>query len=186
MRFALTLSARQRLAWATVVLLLISASGAHAQWTWRDRTGQVNASDRPPPRDIPDKDILSRPPADARRASAVPAAAAGSGPAASASASVAGTTAALPAAPKNALEREVEARKRVVEQEQQARVKGEEERLAAQRVENCRRARSQLAAFESGQRIARINDKGEREVLDDKARADESRQAREVVGSDCR
>ena len=62
----------------------------------------------------------------------------------------------------------------------------EEERLAPQRAENCRRARSHLSAMESGQRIARVNDKGEREVLDDRGRAEEMRQAREVIASDCR
>jgi hypothetical protein len=55
-----------------------------------------------------------------------------------------------------------------------------------QGAENCRNARSQIAALESGQRIARINDKGEREVLDDKGRAEEMRRAREVANSDCR
>jgi hypothetical protein len=34
--------------------------------------------------------------------------------------------------------------------------------------------------------MARVNDKGEREVLDDKARADEMRRARDVIASDCR
>jgi hypothetical protein len=34
--------------------------------------------------------------------------------------------------------------------------------------------------------MARVNDKGEREVLDDRGRADESRLARQVVASDCR
>ena len=72
------------------------------------------------------------------------------------------------------------------EQEQSAKAKTEEARLATQRGENCQRARSQQAALEGGQRIARLNDKGEREVLDDKGRAEELRQAREVIASDCR
>jgi hypothetical protein len=55
-----------------------------------------------------------------------------------------------------------------------------------QRAENCRNARAHLAALDTGQRIARFNDKGEREVLDDKQRADETRRAREVIASECR
>ena len=66
-----------------------------------------------------------------------------------------------------------------------AALKADEERLAAQRADNCRRARGHLAALESGQRIARTNERGEREVLDDKGRADEMRQARAVIASDC-
>lgn len=164
----LTLPRAGALLLATLVFAL-AAPAAHAQWKWRDKSGQVNASDRPPPFDVPEKDILSRPTPDARRTSPAPAA-----------------SAAAPVKPAAPVDRELEARKRGAEQEQAAKAKAEEERLANQRAENCRRARSHLTALESGQRIARINDKGEREILDDRARADEMRQARAVVTSDCR
>ena len=42
-----------------------------------------------------------------------------------------------------------------------------QQELAAQRRENCGRARGHASALESGQRIARTNEKGEREILDD-------------------
>ena len=172
---------------ALATLLMALSPTADAQWRWRDKNGQVNASDRPPPKEVPDKDILSRPAADARRSAAAAAQAA-------APASGAEGTAAAPAAPAapaasappTALEREVQARKRSAEQEQAAKAKAEEERLSTQRAENCRAARGHLVALDSGQRISRTNDKGEREVLDDKGRADEQRRAREVVASDCR
>jgi hypothetical protein len=35
-------------------------------------------------------------------------------------------------------------------------------------------------------RMARVNEKGEREVLDDKARADEARRTREAIASECK
>jgi hypothetical protein len=160
---------RPRSAWLLLMLAVLSVP-AHSQWLWRDKDGRVTASDRPPPRDIPDKDILGRPPAEARRAAAAPASAA----------------AASAPAPKTALEREVESRKRSAEAEQAAKTKADEERAATARAENCRRARSQVAALETGQRMARMNDKGEREVLDDRGRAEEMRQAREVIASDCK
>ncbi len=165
---------------AVAALLITLSPAADAQWRWRDKTGQVNASDRPPPKDVPDKDILSRPGPEARRVAAAQTTAA--------AASASDGTAPQPAAsaPPGVLEREVQARKRAAEQEQSAKAKAEEERLSAQRADNCRAARSHLMALESGQRIARTNDKGEREVLDDKGRADEQRRAREVVASDCR
>jgi hypothetical protein len=84
------------------------------------------------------------------------------------------------------VDRELQARKQAAEQEKAAREKADNERLDAQRAENCRRARSHLAALDTGQRIARYNEKGEREVLDDKGRAEETRRAREVIASDCR
>ena len=168
---------------ALATLLTTMSPSAEAQWRWRDKSGQVNASDRPPPKDVPEKDILSRPAADTRRAAAVPVASAalgateGTAPPAAAAAS---------SAPPTALEREVRLRKRAAEQEQSTKAKAEEERVATQRAENCRAARGHLMTLESGQRIARTNDRGEREVLDDKGRADEQRRAREVVASDCR
>ena len=145
---------------------------AQAQWKWRAKDGSITVSDRPPSKDIADKDILGRP--NAARRAALPASAAASAPVVVADGG------------KTALEREVEARRRIAEQEQSAKAKTEEARLATQRGENCQRARSQQAALEGGQRIARLNDKGEREVLDDKGRAEELRQAREVIASECR
>ena len=154
---------------ATLLLLCSLALPAHAQWKWRDKDGRITASDLPPPKDVPDKDIFGRPALDARRTAAPVAA--------PASAAAAG---------KAPLERELDARKRAAEQEQAAKGRAEEERLGSQRAENCRRARSHQAALESGQRIARVNDKGEREVLDDHGRAEEMHRAREVIASDCR
>lgn len=156
---------------SALLLACCLALPAQAQWKWRDKDGRVTASDLPPPRDVLEKDILSRP-AEVRRPPARPASAA----------SAPGPLAQV----KGPLEREVEARRQAVEQQQAAKAKVEEERLRTQRAENCRRARSHLAALDSGQRIARVNDKGEREVIDDRVRADEQRQAREVIASDCR
>lgn len=163
------------LALALLATLCLSVMPAQAQWKWRDKDGRITVSDRPPPRDVPDKDILSKPAADLRRAAAPQ-------PASAASGAEPGAT---PAAP-TAMEREVQARKKAAEQEQAAKAKADEEKLAAQRAENCRSARGHLAALDSGQRIARTNEKGEREVLDDKGRAEEARRAREIVSSDCR
>jgi type IV secretory pathway VirB10-like protein len=162
------------------LVLATWAPSAQAQWRWRDARGQINVSDRPPPKEIPEKDILSRPTLQVQARAA--AAAAPALPASGASA----PAAAGAAASGTPLQAEVEARRRRAEQEQAARSKAEEERLAAQRAENCRRARAHVAALEGGQRVARVNERGEREVLDDKGRADEMRQAREVIASDCR
>jgi hypothetical protein len=170
---------------------LLGAASAQAQWKWRDASGRITVSDRPPPREVPEKDILSRPqnlpvrgPAVVATA-ATPAAAGGTAPAATPGGAAAPAAPAA-SAPPTALEREVQARRRAAEAEQAAKAKADEERAAARRAENCRMARSQLAGLESGQRIARVNDKGEREVLDDQARAQETARAREVIASECR
>ena len=165
---------RTRLAGLTLAALcLLLALPAQAQWKWRDASGRVTASDLPPPREVPDKDILQRP-GSQRPPAAAQAPAAAASPAASG------------AAPAPAADKDLEARKRAADAQQQARQKAEEQRLAGVRAENCSRARTHLATLESGQRMARINAKGEREVIDDKTRADETRRAREVIASDCR
>ena len=84
------------------------------------------------------------------------------------------------------MDKELEARRKAAEQQAQAKAKADEARIAAQRADNCARARSYLQTLDSGMRIARTNDKGEREFLDDQARAAEAKRARDTIASDCR
>jgi Domain of unknown function (DUF4124) len=157
------------------LLLLCAAHGPlHAQWKWKDANGRVTVSDLPPPRGVAEKDILQRPSTKPRSVVATvnPATAAAS--------------AAASAPPPAPVDKDLEARKRAAEQEQQAKARAEEEKLGAQRAENCKRARAHQAALDSGQRIARYNDKGEREILDDAGRAAEARRNREVMAAECR
>jgi len=173
MIFTLTLQRRLAgLGLAATVCLLLSAP-AEAQWKWRDSRGQIHISDIPPPRDVPDKDVLQRPEVSVRKPAPPPA--------------VAATAPAAAATPAKApVDAELEERKRKAEQDQAARAKADEQRAAAVRKDNCQRAREQLATLDSGQRIARIKADGEREILDDEARAKETRRAREAIASECR
>jgi Domain of unknown function (DUF4124) len=165
--------------WALVSLFLVGSAlmlaspAAHAQWKWRDKNGQVTASDLPPPRDVPDKDILQRPELTARRAApaAQPAASAASAPGLAA---------------KPATDPELDKRIKLAEQDAAAKKKAEDDRLASQRRENCSRARNQLATLESGIRITRLNAKGEQEYIDDGTRANETRRARDIIAAECR
>jgi Domain of unknown function (DUF4124) len=157
------------------VLCLLLSNPAQAQWKWRDSRGQVHISDLPPPREVPDKDVMQRPELVARKqaASAAPA----SAPALAASA----------AAPLKApVDPELEERRRRAEQELAARAKADEKKAAAVRADNCARAREQLATLDSGIRIARVKADGEREILDDSARAAEAKRARELMATECR
>ncbi|MEN9631074.1 MAG: hypothetical protein RJA10_4302 [Pseudomonadota bacterium] len=173
MRHTAPIRLRARLAGLLVAAVSLTlAMPAMAQWKWRDASGRVTASDLPPPRDIPEKDVLQRP-STAQRAPAPAPAAASAAPAVA-------STAAQP------VDKDLEARKRAADAQQKAKQKAEEQRIASLRAENCGRARNHLATLESGQRMARINAKGEREVIDDATRADETRRAREVIASDCR
>lgn len=156
---------------------LALATPALAQWKWRDKTGQTQYSDLPPPAGTADQDILLRPNAGPQRAAAAaPVAASGASAAASAA------TRLMP----KASEPELEAKRRKVVEEEAARKKADDARLAAARADNCSRAKAQLRTLDSGVRVTRTNEKGEREYLDDAARAAETERARRITAADCK
>jgi Domain of unknown function (DUF4124) len=185
------LPARNRLAWPPLAALalgsalLFGAAQAQAQWKWRDASGRIQISDLAPPPSVPDKDILQRP--GTPRNAAQPAAAPANPALAGATATAGAASGAAPALkPKSPLDQELERKRKAEEQEKAGKARAEEERRAAQRADNCNRARTSVATLESGQRITRVNDKGEREFLDDRQRAAEVQRARDIVASDCR
>jgi len=164
---------------AAAAVMLMLALPAEAQWKWKDKGGRVQYSDLPPPAGTPDADILTRPAAPQQRRVATPAPAS----AASGASAVAGGNA--PPAPRPA-DPELEARRKAAEAEKAAKGKAEDDRIAAAKAENCTRAKGNLRDLDSGIRITRSNDKGEREYLDDKQRADEAKRARDIVAADCK
>jgi hypothetical protein len=155
---------------AAAVLCLLLASVAQAQWKWKDGTGRVQYSDTPPPRSVPEKDILQKPAAAAR--AALP-------PAAPASAASAPSPAA------SGVDQELETRKREAEAAEAAKRKAEETRVAAEKADNCQRARVYLRTLDDGQRISRTNARGEREFLDDQQRAAERIRTNQAIAKNC-
>ncbi len=170
-----------RATFALAIALTLPA--AWAQWGWVDNSGRKVFSDTAPPASIPDKNIIKRP----GNTSPAPAAEAAPNGSTSAAAPATPSTAATPAAPKVAeKDAELEARKKQAEAAEEAKRKAEEERIARARADNCERARKSKAALDSGVRIATTNAKGEREFLDDKARAAEMQRIEAAIRSDCR
>ena len=170
-----------------VWMVLLAVTGAllalpaEAQWKWRDKGGRVQYSDLPPPASVGEQDILQRPNGAQRQGAAPAAAGAPAVRAAVAASAASGAT----LAPKT-VEPELEAKRRKVEEEKAAQAKAEEQKLAAARADNCGRAKAQLRTIDDGIRIARTNASGEREILDDKARAEERKRTTEIMASDCK
>jgi len=162
------------------VACLMSMS-AMAQWQWIDKDGRKVFSDRPPPADTPDKNILKQP-AGRSPAAVLPAAA------------VAPTTDTGAAAPQTAgiapklsgKDKELEEKKKQAEDAQAAKKKAEEQKVAQAKADNCTRARQSKAGLDSGMRIASTNDKGERVIMDDTARAAETQRVQSIINSDCK
>ena len=162
---------------AAAVLLLV-ALPAEAQWKWRDKGGHVQYSDLPPPVGTPEQDILGRPNPQRRSATASP-----FSPASAASATQGAASNLLTP---RVVEPELEAKRKKSEADLAAKNKVEEDRIAATKADNCARARSQLRTLDSGVRVTRTNDKGEREFLDDKQRADETKHTKDAITADCK
>ncbi len=158
---------------ALALLTVMAAGTVQAQWVWIDGTGSRVFSDTPPPAGTPDKNIVKRP--GAVRAPA---------PAAATEAATPATTAAAPAKAAGK-DSELDARKKQAEEAEKAKQKAEQEKFAKARAENCERAKRGKATLDSGIRLATTNAKGEREFMDDKARAGEAKRLDEVIRNDC-
>jgi hypothetical protein len=84
------------------------------------------------------------------------------------------------------VDKELETKKKQAAEAEAAKRKAEEDRVTKARVENCARAKQSLSTFDSGLRISRTNASGEREVMDDTARALERARIQGLVESECR
>ena len=158
------------------VLTGVSAM-AQAQWQWINLEGHKVFSDRAPPTNIPDKNILKRP--SGRLAP-------------SQDAESKGDASAVPPAVQGAevkpvgVDKTLEAKKKQAEEAEAAKRKAEEQRISKAKIENCARAKQAKASFDSGVRISRTNAAGEREIMDDAARASELQRIQSVIASDCK
>lgn len=155
---------------------------AFAQWQWIDKDGRKVYSDRSPPADILEKNILKRPGGMARAVVAPEPTANAAGAAAPAASAPAVKASAPKLSGKDA---ELEAKKKQAESEEAAKKKAEEEKLAKSKADACDRAKRYLGTLESGVRIGTTNAKGEREIMDDAKRAEESKRAQGIADSSC-
>ncbi len=167
----------------SLLLGLLPLHGS-AQWAWVDKDGRKVFSDRAPPAGVPDKSIYKRP-----GRAAVPMPQDASGNSAAVDPVARASTPALPGtlnAKVAGVDKELAERKKKEEQAQNALRKTEEERVSKAKADNCLRARQAQQGLESGIRLSRINSQGEREVMDDAARAAEAKRIQAVVDSDCK
>ena len=152
-----------------VLAACLYALTASAQWQWLDKDGRKVFSDRPPPADVSDKDILKRP---GRGMGGIGAAVATPPPTATGS-------------PVTGIDKGLQEKRKQAEDAEAAKRKAEEERVARAKQENCARAQQAKASFDSGIRISKLNEKGEREFLDDAARVAEGERIQSVINQNC-
>jgi hypothetical protein len=142
-----------------LLLALVPAPDAHAQFQWRDANGRMVYSDLPPPVSVPPRSVLNAP------AGQAPAGMSG-GSGETAAAGPASAVAPAPGArPPSAADRELQYQKRRLERAESER-KAAEAATQARRVSAaCEDSRNEIRTMESGMRMASVNERGEREVV---------------------
>lgn len=152
---------------AALLALLFVAPSAFAQWMWKDEAGHTIASDQPPPPGTPQSRILKSP-----RTSPAPAAPAkppeGVEP------------------PKSLADRDLEFKQRQKEAAEAQKAADESAAKARALAENCATVRGNLAALQTGGRMARVNERGEKSYIDDNQRAAEIARAQGQVAQFCK
>ncbi len=169
-----------RLLAGTACLIALTAA---AQWQWLDKDGRKVYSDRAPPADVLEKNIVKRPGGLAKTAvKAEPVVNAdGTVVVAAPSPQVASS------APKlSGIDKELMEKKKQAADAEAAKRRVEEERVTKAKVENCALGKQAKAGLDSGVRIGRTNAQGEREIMDDAARAAETRRVQNIIDSSCK
>ena len=141
----------------TAALLCIVAAAQAQIYKWQDQNNRTVISDRPPTGVVRKPRTIEADP---------PPAAADAG--------------------KAMADREMDFRKRQKESAERTEKAEKEQRLTAQRQEDCDAARRSLQAMESGERVAMRDARGERYFLDDSQRQQEIARIRQTVQSNCK
>lgn len=152
------------------------AAASGPSWLWIDKDGRKVFSDRPPPPEVPDKDILKRPltrdlgttmPTASPNAAAAPAGA-------------------PPAPAANGVDKALQDKRKAAEAAEAAKRKADEDRNAQIRADNCARAMQAKSGLDSGGRMSRMNENGERVYLDESGIAAESARLQGIISENCR
>ncbi|MBK6649813.1 MAG: DUF4124 domain-containing protein [Betaproteobacteria bacterium] len=167
------------------ILLLTALCGvalsAQAQWQWTEKSGRKVFSDQPPGAEIPESAILRRPggPRPNPPSSNL-------SPSESGEAPVSKPIAVKPVTKASGKDMELEKKKALAESQAAAKKKEDDDKLAANRADNCERAKRNLASLQSGARISQTNAQGEREFMTDEGKAAEIQRTQGIVDANCR
>ncbi|MGB9991914.1 DUF4124 domain-containing protein [Massilia sp. SM-13] len=165
--------------WATGMVLAASCGLAQAQWLWVNEKGVKQFSDQPPPPSVPSSRILKAPKGQQMDLRKEPAASS--------------DDAAEQAAPEPKVtpratlsERNADFNKRRAEAAQQAQKAEADARAKASNDANCDNIRNNQRALEAGMRISSFDRNGERVILDDAQRAEQSKRNAAMLAANCK
>jgi hypothetical protein len=155
------------LLWTVALSLPVAAS---AQWMWKDDSGHTVISDQPPPTNIPQSRIMRTP---SGRSMGEPA------PAPASDAQDAGK-------PKTLADQDLEFKKRQKELADASKKQQEEAAKAQENQQRCAALRASLSTLQSGVRIARTDDQGQRYFVDDSQRQTETQKVQSDISGSCK
>lgn len=159
------------LAGLTVALVLsMGATTAMAQYIWLDSKGVKQYSDMPPPPSVPTGKILKSPGSVMRTA-----------PEKSVDDAEKDGEMTKKAAPPTLAEKNADFQKRKMAQAEKDKEAEQKAKQAADNKKNCERASAYNRVLESGQRVSRMDQAGERVYLSDEEREQEIRESRRVL-----
>ncbi len=152
------------LAIACLVPTLVPTLGL-AQWQWTEKDGRKVFSDRAPPPDIAEENIVLQPGGARQR--------------------TVSSSAPSPGTASPGVDPALEEQKNRAEAALASQKRAEEAKRATARAENCTRARIGKNTLSSGLRIAHTDAQGERSIMDDQARAAEIQRINAVLAAEC-
>jgi len=144
---------------SSLIFLTLPMASQSQVYSWKDASGKVHYGDRPP----------AEKQAQPRKVQGAPS-----------------ETGDVEAARKSSAERQFSEREKQAKAAEGAKNQTEDPAQAKIREDNCRQAKANLAALESGQARFSINDKGERVALDGAVRDAEFSRARKSVDDWCK
>ncbi len=160
---------------ATLALTAVSGLSQAEIYKWKDKDGKVRYSDTPPPSNVKQESITGKkksvsttgkaPLAPVDGAAVVPAIPKGNAP------------------PINLEDSAAETRQRNAEAEKNNKLEREAE--AKRKAENCNAAKANMETYTQGGRVYKMNEKGEREYLDDSAFKAGREKAQQEINENC-
>ncbi|WP_460481293.1 DUF4124 domain-containing protein [Comamonas humi] len=172
------------LAFVWPALFAVTSTCAMAQWQWLDKDGHKVFSDRPPPADVPEKRIVSRPKGYGSLAG-IKSSGTATGLQEAASPEADAKPAAAPVDKAAGKDKELEAKKLAAEKAEADKKRDQEARNQAVKADNCQRARQAQSMFATGRAIRMPNEQGQMVYLNDAQRADEVQRVDQAIASNC-
>lgn len=162
---------------AVLVLSLLPLLAGAEVYKWRDKDGSIKYSDTPPPTNVK-VEAVGKKAVKPVQAAPIPSGEIQSAPQ--------GATDKAATKAENAKDPAQDAAKlKQRNDEIEKKNKAEKEAQAKIKAENCKAAKANYELYKQGGRVTRMNEKGEREYLDDKQLQDGATEAERLIRENC-